>query len=167
MPSKKQTNKSLSPIVKWSGGKKDELKNILPHIPQDFDTYLEPFIGGGSVFFELLKRYNSTKKKTGNNYVVSEGARGEYWVWDPDNNQSIYAPILNNKHIEILHILGVKSYNFEVDSTNLGVYKFSINNGASEVRRFKLPDGRERILLNYDVKKMFKIKKINKKERNL
>lgn len=53
MPSKKQTIKSLSPIVKWSGGKKDELKNILPHIPQDFDTYLEPFIGGGAVYFHL------------------------------------------------------------------------------------------------------------------
>lgn len=43
----------LNPIVKWSGGKKDELKHILPHIPQDIDTYLEPFIGGGAVYFHL------------------------------------------------------------------------------------------------------------------
>lgn len=146
---------------------KKQFKNLRKNKFKLFLSSLPSIIFNPKVFFELLKRYNSTKKKTGNNYVVSEGARGEYWVWDPDNNQSIYAPILNNKHIEILHILGVKSYNFEVDSTNLGVYKFSINNGASEVRRFKLPDGRERILLNYDVKKMFKIKKINKKERNL
>lgn len=45
--------KSLNPIVKWSGGKKDELKQILPHIPNDIDTYLEPFIGGGAVYFHL------------------------------------------------------------------------------------------------------------------
>lgn len=42
----------LRPIVKWSGGKSDELKHILPHIPK-YDTYLEPFVGGGSVFFHL------------------------------------------------------------------------------------------------------------------
>ena len=44
---------SLKPIVKWSGGKKDELKFILPHIPSEYSTYLEPFIGGGAVYFHL------------------------------------------------------------------------------------------------------------------
>ena len=44
---------SLKPIVKWSGGKTDELKQILPHIPADYDTYLEPFIGGGAVYFNV------------------------------------------------------------------------------------------------------------------
>lgn len=53
MPSKKQSSNLLTPIVKWSGGKKDELKHILPHIPENFDTYLEPFIGGGAVYFHL------------------------------------------------------------------------------------------------------------------
>lgn len=45
--------KSLKPIIKWSGGKKDELKQILPHIPETYTTYLEPFIGGGAVYFHL------------------------------------------------------------------------------------------------------------------
>lgn len=44
---------SLKPLVKWSGGKKDEIKHILPHIPTEYDTYLEPFIGGGALFFHL------------------------------------------------------------------------------------------------------------------
>ena len=47
----KITNKSLNPIVKWSGGKKDELNNIIPYIPNNYDIYLEPFIGGGALFF--------------------------------------------------------------------------------------------------------------------
>ena len=137
--------------------RKNKFKLFLSSLPTIF---LNPVM-----FFELLNRYNSTKKVSGNKYVISKGARGEYWVWDPDNHQSIYASVLNNKHIEILHILGVKSYNFEVDSKNVGVYNFSLNNGASEVRREKLPDGRERIIMNYDVKKMFKIRKVNKKDR--
>ena len=137
--------------------RKNKFKLFLSSIPS--------ILFNPNLFLELLNRYNSTKKVSENKYVISEGARGEYWVWDPDNDQSIYAPVLNNKHIEILHILGVKSYNFEVDSKNIGVYKFSLNNGATEVSREKLPDGRERIIMNYDVKNMFKIRKVNKKDR--
>ena len=48
-----EPHKSLNPIIKWSGGKKDEIKQILPHIPDTYTTYLEPFIGGGAVYFHL------------------------------------------------------------------------------------------------------------------
>jgi len=44
---------ALKPIVKWSGGKTDELKQIIPHIPDNYTTYLEPFIGGGAVYFNV------------------------------------------------------------------------------------------------------------------
>lgn len=43
---------SLSPFLKWAGGKEQELRHILPLIPS-FDKYYEPFIGGGAVFFAL------------------------------------------------------------------------------------------------------------------
>lgn len=49
----KSANDSLKPIVKWSGGKKDEIKHILPHLPGSFSTYLEPFIGGGALYFHI------------------------------------------------------------------------------------------------------------------
>ena len=44
---------SLNPIVKWSGGKKDEIKMFKHLIPDNINTYLEPFVGGGAVFFHL------------------------------------------------------------------------------------------------------------------
>lgn len=43
----------LKPLVKWSGGKSDEIKLFKHHIPQSYDTYLEPFVGGGAVLFNL------------------------------------------------------------------------------------------------------------------
>jgi DNA adenine methylase len=43
----------LSPVIKWAGGKETELKYILPNLPDDFDRYFEPFVGGGAVFFSL------------------------------------------------------------------------------------------------------------------
>ena len=45
--------KHLKPLIKWSGGKSDEIKLFEQHIPQTFGTYIEPFIGGGSVYFYL------------------------------------------------------------------------------------------------------------------
>ena len=43
----------MLPLVKWSGGKQDEIKNFEHLIPKDFNVYLEPFAGGASVFFYL------------------------------------------------------------------------------------------------------------------
>ena len=48
-----KTVKPLKPIVKWSGGKSDELSKIIPYLPTTYTTYLEPFIGGGALFFHL------------------------------------------------------------------------------------------------------------------
>ena len=49
----KDVNTYLLPIIKWSGGKKDEIKNFIDYIPKTYDTYLEPFIGGGAVYFHI------------------------------------------------------------------------------------------------------------------
>ena len=43
----------MKPLVKWSGGKTDEIENIKPHIPEHYDTYIEPFVGGGAVYFDV------------------------------------------------------------------------------------------------------------------
>jgi DNA adenine methylase len=50
---KTKPKKYLKPIVKWSGGKGDEIKLFEKYFPKHYDTYLEPFIGGGSVFFHI------------------------------------------------------------------------------------------------------------------
>src|SRR5579859_4325814 len=42
----------LTSLLKWAGGKEQELKYILPLIPS-FNAYYEPFVGGGAVFFSV------------------------------------------------------------------------------------------------------------------
>lgn len=46
----KDTN--LSPILKWVGGKRQLLHEIIPLIPEEVSIYVEPFVGGGAVVFE-------------------------------------------------------------------------------------------------------------------
>ena len=41
------------PILKWAGGKTQMLGDIMPKIPQKYGKYIEPFVGGGALFFFL------------------------------------------------------------------------------------------------------------------
>ncbi|WP_082244058.1 DNA adenine methylase [Fenollaria timonensis] len=43
----------LSPILKWVGGKRQLLNDIRPLIPKKITQYVEPFVGGGAVLFDL------------------------------------------------------------------------------------------------------------------
>ena len=45
-----------SPFVKWAGGKSRLLSQSEPHFPAEFERYIEPFVGGGAVFFHLGNR---------------------------------------------------------------------------------------------------------------
>jgi DNA adenine methylase len=46
-----------APFLKWAGGKGQLLDVILPRLPAEITgTYVEPFIGGGAVFFELARQ---------------------------------------------------------------------------------------------------------------
>lgn len=46
--------RTLSPFVKWAGGKRQLLSQIRERMPKEYNNYYEPFIGGGAVLFELL-----------------------------------------------------------------------------------------------------------------
>lgn len=45
--------KKPEPFVKWVGGKRSTLNELLPSVPLSFKNYHEPFIGGGALFFAL------------------------------------------------------------------------------------------------------------------
>lgn len=45
----------MKPFIKYAGGKAQSLQHIYPLIPQ-FNTYFEPFVGGGSLFFFVMPK---------------------------------------------------------------------------------------------------------------
>jgi DNA adenine methylase len=49
----RKSNKLLKPFVKWAGGKRQIAKEISRLIPPDFNTYYEPFVGGGAILLTL------------------------------------------------------------------------------------------------------------------
>ncbi|MEM0157370.1 MAG: DNA adenine methylase [Thermoplasmataceae archaeon] len=50
-----------TPILKWAGGKRQIIGEIMERLPPDFRTYHEPFIGGGALFFNLCELRRSTR----------------------------------------------------------------------------------------------------------
>lgn len=51
------------PFVKWAGGKRQIIDKLNAYVPEEYNTYFEPFIGGGALLFEL-----SPKKAVINDY---------------------------------------------------------------------------------------------------
>ena len=49
----KASSKGIKPILKWAGGKTQLLDELMPRIPDGYGKYIEPFFGGGALFFAL------------------------------------------------------------------------------------------------------------------
>lgn len=43
----------MKPLIKYRGGKSKEIPHLIKHIPQFDGHYIEPFFGGGALFFHL------------------------------------------------------------------------------------------------------------------
>lgn len=56
--SQQKTKKRIEPFLKWAGGKSQLLKQFEPLFPKpnSHKRYIEPFVGGGAVFFYLEPR---------------------------------------------------------------------------------------------------------------
>lgn len=48
------SNSSVAPFVKWAGGKRQLIPQIRDRMPEKYNDYYEPFVGGGAVIFDLL-----------------------------------------------------------------------------------------------------------------
>ena len=47
---------TIKPFLKWVGGKRQLLGDIAALVPDEFSRYIEPFVGGGAVFFHLSEQ---------------------------------------------------------------------------------------------------------------
>lgn len=104
-------NKPISqPFVKWAGGKRQLIETIDEHLPDfvregDF-TYIEPFIGGGALFFHLLNKY-----KVSDSVIIDKNndlillyrtikARVEDLILELERIQEEYYPLSESKRKE-------------------------------------------------------------------
>lgn len=69
------------PFLKWAGGKTNSLPRLIQHFPVSFKRYVEPFVGGGSVFLSLrpgvAASLNDSNEELINAYKVVRESPGE------------------------------------------------------------------------------------------
>ena len=54
----------MKPMLKYIGGKTKEIPNFICHVPKFNGRYVEPFVGGGALYFYLEPREASSMTLT-------------------------------------------------------------------------------------------------------
>lgn len=90
-------NKFMNPIIKWPGGKSNEI-NKIEHIIPSYKRYIEPFFGGGALFFYLHPQ------KAAINDISS--LLIEYYKLIKEQDKKLYDLLLcyNNSFINVLNV---------------------------------------------------------------
>ena len=70
-------NKLVSPVLKWVGGKRQLLDEILPLLPGRISSYCEPFLGGGAVLFARQPEHAIVNDLNGDLMLVYEVIRDD------------------------------------------------------------------------------------------
>ena len=81
------------PFVKWAGGKRQILNELRKYVPEEYNTYYEPFIGGGALFFDLAPK----------NAVINDSnseLMNVYTVMCSDEKYSKMCNLLNNYEVK-------------------------------------------------------------------
>ena len=108
-------------------------------------------ISNPKIIKSAIDRFRFTKGESDIHYITSQGVRGEYWGWLPNMKDSDASVEMHERWIAVMKSLGVKEIFFEVDVVNKKIYKFHKINGAKILNTYKLPDGRERSEMVYDL----------------
>lgn len=117
----------MQPFIKWAGGKRQLLDVIMRHLPVDFTNYVEPFVGGGALFFTMEadnhnpKRINDTNHQLINCYVqIRDNPQfliHELEVLRNHHNQLV----LNNEDVDPFYYHIRREFNLRIHSQDLNV----------------------------------------------
>ena len=139
--------KHLKPLIKWSGGKSDEIKMFEKYFPDNYTKYIEPFVGGGSVYFylnpinavisdvhtELIDLYQSMGKGKGKEIY-------EFMKQSP-NDEKTYYKIRDNMEINN-NLDSAKRFYYQRKTCFRGMLRYNKNG------KFNIPFGKYKTI-NY------------------
>ncbi len=92
------------PFVKWAGGKRQIIDKLLKLVPTEYNTYYEPFVGGGALLFELSPKnavINDSNSELMNVYKLISTDEGYEEVvkllnnYEKKHNEKFYYSIRN------------------------------------------------------------------------
>lgn len=96
-------------FIKWAGGKEKELPFIMDNLPDNFDRYVEPFVGGGAVYFDINKQNSIINDKSDeliNLYKLIQSGNKQFFkkLDDLYHNWCLLESVVENNSYELLNI---------------------------------------------------------------
>ena len=112
----------IKPFLKWAGGKGQLLNKIRPLYPQglgnQINKYIEPFIGGGAVFFDIISSYKLDK------YIIN------------DINKELintYKAIQQDIHSLLEYLSKITSYYKKLSTEERDLFYYNIRNKYNSI----------------------------------
>ena len=133
----------MNSIIKWAGGKEKELKYIKKYMPKKIDRYIEPFVGGGAVYFDLniQKSYiNDKSTELINLYECIKSADKEFLLdlKNINKNWLLLEKVVENNSKELALI-----YRQYCDDVEIGVNKELKNKFSNKILSFVIKHSKE------------------------
>lgn len=125
----------LSPMLKWVGGKKRELKYIHPNTPKYIKNYYEPFVGGGAVYFSMDAKEMFINDKSHEliafyNTIASQDKKFFNVLDEIMKNWTILEDIIeHNKEMFIDNYKGYSSGKYDDNKIKDNIWEFVLNHG--------------------------------------
>lgn len=109
----------MKPLVKYRGGKSSEIPNIERHIPHYKGRYIEPFFGGGALYFHLEPKKAIINDINAKLMAFYKGVKSEYFTLrkELDEIEKIYE--INRKQFDALKL---QTPNERVEDKNEKLY---------------------------------------------
>ena len=94
----------MKPMIKYRGGKSKEIPHIMGHVPRFTGRYIEPFLGGGALFFFLEPRQAIVNDVNSKLIEFYRGVRNDYTSLrkELDEIEMLYAG--NRKSFDVLKV---------------------------------------------------------------
>lgn len=122
----------VKPFIKWAGGKRQLLKQLVNIVEQNFsnyENYIEPFVGGGALLLELLPKsfiINDQNKELINLYEVVKDYPYELIklldIHQKNNSKDYYYSIRNLDRDKNFEVLDSIDENFKIEKSARFIY---------------------------------------------
>nr|MCU0394177.1 Dam family site-specific DNA-(adenine-N6)-methyltransferase [Thermoflexibacter sp.] len=109
----------MKPLIKYRGGKSREIPYLEKHIPQFSGRYIEPFLGGGAMFFHLEPKKAIINDINSKLMAFYAGVKSDFDVLQKEFAEVEKLYVMNRKKFEALKS---KTPNLSVEDENETLY---------------------------------------------
>jgi DNA adenine methylase len=126
----------MKPLVKYRGGKSKEIPNLIKHIPNFTGRYIEPFFGGGALYFHLEPKNAIINDINSRLMAFYKGVKSDFEILSKELQEIEKTYLINRRKFEELK---AETPDLRVDDENETLY-YQIRDMFNDLTKKKYSD---------------------------